>query len=180
MTESQFQTLQITPCFKASTARFAKLFAYITMMVVSQDVFFTIYVAKDLANHISANTLVLVTNCVILLLAFLALCEITFIWRRTYTTKIIITGHHIEYIEGVTSQRSVKVNIAHIRTIDIEQTAAQRLLDVGTIRVAASSTDGYEITAEGISHPAKLRDFLKHRVGVILYSEAPNPDIQYN
>lgn len=177
--ELAFEPIHITPCFKASTNRFTKLFLFITLMVIAQDVIFAAYVNMNLEAHFSPKLLVMISNSLILVFAFLSLSEIVIIYNQIYQTKIIITGHHIEYVEGITSKRSIKINMAHIRTIDIEQSAAQRLLNVGTIRVAASSTDGYEITAAGISQPAKLRDYLKHRVGIILYDETPNSQIRY-
>lgn len=131
------------------------------------------------ADLMSPRVFVFAKTAITLILAICALTQLAKVFNQTLGHSIIISPHHVEFVVGIASKRKTKINIAHIRTIDIEQTLAERLLNVGTIRIAASSTESYEIEAAGISHPELLREYLKHRVGVLQFDEAPNPAIYY-
>lgn len=138
-----------------------------------------IYANTNLSDQVKPEHFLLFSNAFVILMTVLSVFKILNIYTRTYSHRIVITPHHVEFIQGIAAKKSTKINIAHIRTIDIEQTAGERVMDVGTVRIAASATDGYEIDATGINHPEKLRDFLKHRIGVLKYGETPDPEIKY-
>lgn len=169
---------EVTPCFKASAHHFMLLGAFISLMVMGKQLLFQVYVSANMTS-IPPNIMVLLTNGIVYIFAFMAILKLITIFRKTYGHRLVVTGHHVEFIQGIADKKSTKINISHIRAIDIEQTAPDRLIDVGTIRIAASSTEGYEIEAAGINHPERLRDYLKHRIGVLQYGEKPDPDISY-
>lgn len=172
------EPFEVTPCFKASSGNFVLLALFISAMILAKQIFLELYVSSG-TDSIPPHLFVVITNCVVYLFAFLSIVKLIKIFRTSYGHRIMVTPHHVEFIQGITNKKSTKINIAHIRTIDIEKTAADRIIDVGTIRIAAASTEGYEIEASGINHPERLRDYLKHRIGVLTYSEKPDPSIRY-
>jgi membrane protein YdbS with pleckstrin-like domain len=169
---------EAAPCFKASTSDFALLTFFISAMVLSKQILIELYVAFG-QSLVPLDLFVIISNGSIYLFAFMALVKLIKIFRTTCGHRIKVTPHHVEFVQGIATKRSTKINIADIRAIDIEQTAPERLIDVGTIRIASSSTEGYEIEAPGINHPERLRDYLKHRIGVLKYNESPDPNIRY-
>jgi len=177
--EYQPKPFTVMPCFKASASHFVWLTIFISATILGKQFLFQLYATTSFSSHLKPEHFVFFTNAFVIVMTLLSIAKILTIYTKTYSHRLVITPHHIEFIKGIASKKSTKINIAHIRTIDIEQNAADRLIDVGTIRIAASSTDGYEIEAPGINHPEKLRNFLKHRIGVLHYGEAPNPDLTY-
>ena len=174
----QPEAFEVTPCFKASSGNFVLLAFFISAMVLGKQILLELYVLSG-ADAIPPNLFVVITNGVVYLFAFMAIVKIVKIFQTSYSHRIVVTPHHVELIQGIADKKSTKINIAHIRAVDIEKSAADRIIDVGTIRIAASSTEGYEIEAPGINHPERLRDFLKHRIGVLQYNEIPDPSIRY-
>ncbi len=76
-----------------------------------------------------------------------------------------VTPLTVKSVYGIIDRKSQTVRLSHVRSIDVEQTALQRLLGVGTVRLATGGTDDYEVVLRFIQHPDKLQLELQRRVG---------------
>lgn len=177
-TNVQSHTFEVTPDVRASGSDIAMIVVFIFAMLYSKSILDRLFVAFD-KPPMPIEFYVLITNGTLYAFAFMALLKLIKVFRMTCSNRILITPHHIEYVQGIAAKRSTKLNITDIRTVDIDQTVAERVLGVGTIRIASASTDGYEIEAKAILHPERLRDYLKHRIGVLKYNETDDPSIRY-
>ena len=176
--EHQSHTFEVTPDLRASSSEIVMIFVFIFAMLYSKNVLDSIYVWFD-KPPMPIEFYVLITNATLYAFGIMALLKLIKVSRKTFGNRILITPHHIEYVQGIAAKRTTKLNITDIRTVDIEQTAAERLVGVGTIRIASASTDGFEIEAKAILHPERLRDYLKHRIGVVKYNEIEDLNIRY-
>ncbi|TDY63277.1 PH (Pleckstrin Homology) domain-containing protein [Aminivibrio pyruvatiphilus] len=71
--------------------------------------------------------------------------------RRSIKLKL-----HIDYLvqsQGILFTSSEKVFIQDIKTTELTKTLLERMLNLGTLRIATSGTDDYEITIKGFSNP---------------------------
>lgn len=59
---------------------------------------------------------------------------------------------------GVFGKKSVEIGLVNIKTIEIEKTLIQRILNVGDIKIASSGTSENEIVVKNIPNPEKVRD----------------------
>lgn len=64
---------------------------------------------------------------------------------------------------GLLARRINEVQINHIRAIDVEQKFFERLLDIGTLKIASAGTAGDEVVFLRIDAPEKLREEIQSR-----------------
>lgn len=62
---------------------------------------------------------------------------------------------------GLFSKRILELYITDIRTIEIEQSFMQRLLNIGTVSIDTAAPDDDELTAHGIPNPLHVRDLVQ-------------------
>lgn len=100
------------------------------------------------------------------LLAFLGLSR--FLWTYTANTYVI-DRNGVEQVQwyferGRLRRRAPRVNFAHLRGVDVDQSVLQMMLNVGTLRLASGATDNYEVVLHHISAPRALQREFQHRL----------------
>ena len=81
------------------------------------------------------------------------------IYKRN-SILLIVNSDKITLERGIMARQSIEISTRNIRTIQVNQSIMQRLLNVGDICVASSGTDVYEITAPAMPNPKEIRDIL--------------------
>ena len=79
-------------------------------------------------------------------------------WNKLYT----ITNKRVVVRHGVFSRFIDEVDIPHIRSMNLDQRALERLLGYGDLLIDASGNAGAEIVMKGISRPELIRDLITH------------------
>lgn len=83
--------------------------------------------------------------------------------RRSVKLKL-----HIDYLvlsSGIVFTTYSKIYLADIKTTELTKTLFERILNLGTIRIATAGTDGYEMTLKRFSNPDGIVKYLAdHRV----------------
>lgn len=91
-----------------------------------------------------------------------------FLWSYTANTYVV-DGSGIEQVQwyfdkGRLRRRSPRVNFAHLRSADVDQTLMQMLINVGSLKLAAGSTDSYEVVLRHIAAPRALQREFQRRL----------------
>lgn len=100
------------------------------------------------------------------LLAFLGLSR--FLWTYTANTYVI-DRNGVEQVQwyfekGRLRRRAPRVNFAHLRSVDVDQSVLQMVLNVGSLKLASGATDNYEVVLHHISAPRALQREFQHRL----------------
>lgn len=98
---------------------------------------------------------------ILLIAAFGLGILILLVWFvRTRMDHIMITRSHVVWTHGLLSKSSVEFDIGAVRTVRVNQSLLQRLLDSGDVAIFTAG-DNAEITVPGLPHPARVRELLK-------------------
>ena len=81
------------------------------------------------------------------------------------STLLTIRNDELTLETGLLSRNSTEVKIRDIKTIDVQQSLVNRMLDIGRIRVATAGTEGWEINIEGIEAPNDIRNMIQKLQG---------------
>ncbi len=101
--------------------------------------------------------------------ALLAVVSLSrFLWAYTANTYVV-DGSGVEQIEwywdrGRLRRRAPRVNFAHLRTADVDQSLTQMLLNVGSLKLAAGGTDTYEVVLRHVLAPRRLQAEFQRRL----------------
>lgn len=83
--------------------------------------------------------------------------------RRSVKLKL-----HIDYLvlsSGIVFTSFQKLFLSDIKTTELTKTLFERILNLGTIRIATAGTDGYEMTLKRFSNPDGIVKYLAdHRI----------------
>ena len=74
---------------------------------------------------------------------------------------LIVRPDGIALERGIIGRQSIEINTRNIRTIKVNQSIMQRILNVGDILVASSGTDEYEISARNMPSPHDIRQVIQ-------------------
>lgn len=82
---------------------------------------------------------------------------------RIYDVRFVIDNRGIESRVGILSlQRGlIRLRYEDIRSIRLEQTLLERLLDIGDVEISTAATGGVEIVFQGIAAPEEVQDMLQ-------------------
>ena len=82
---------------------------------------------------------------------------------RIYNSRYIIDEDGVESREGILSFRQSITRFRHldIRSIEVDQTLLERLLDVGTVEIGTAATGDIEVTFDGIGAPKMIQQLLQ-------------------
>jgi len=100
------------------------------------------------------------------LLAILALSR--FLWTYTANTYLV-DRNGVEQVQwyfekGRLRRRTPRVNFAHLRSADVDQSVLQMLLNVGSLKLAAGATDNYEVVLRHVTAPRALQREFQRRL----------------
>lgn len=77
---------------------------------------------------------------------------------KRFGVVLSIRPDEVAFDTGIFGRKSIEISYQNIRTCEVTQTFMQRILNVGTLSIASSGTDGYEIQVENISSPWDIRN----------------------
>ena len=74
--------------------------------------------------------------------------------------KLLIKEDEVVWTHGLLSKQYVEINMSSIRTVRVEQTLLQRMLNAGKIEIFTAGDDP-ELTVNGMPNPDKIRELIK-------------------
>ena len=94
---------------------------------------------------------------------FIPFLTIMFTIVRIYNVRYVIDNRGIEAKTGILSmhQRITRVRYEDIRSIELEQTLLERMLDIGDVEISTAATGAVEIIFQGIAAPQEVQDMLQ-------------------
>lgn len=104
---------------------------------------------------------------------------------RIYNVRFVVDGDGIEARVGILSlhQRITRLRYEDIRSIEIEHSLLERILDIGDVEVSTASTGDVEIVLQGVAAPEEVQDMLqrermsRQRAGTRRISAAPTVNV---
>jgi len=88
---------------------------------------------------------------------FISLSIVVYVWFERSSHKLKITENKIIYEEGFFSKKIKEIKKTDIRSVEIDQSFIDRLLNIGTLKIATPATSGYEIIFYGLRNPASVK-----------------------
>jgi hypothetical protein len=100
------------------------------------------------------------------LLAMIAVSR--FLWTYTANTYVV-DRNGVEQVQWYFERarlrrRAPRVNFAHLRSADVDQSVLQMLLNVGSVKLAAGGTDSYEVVLRHVASPRALQREFQRRL----------------
>ena len=77
------------------------------------------------------------------------------------SVMLIVRSTEIALERGLIGRQSIEICTRNIRTIKVNQSIMQRMLNVGDICVASSGTDDYEIAAFNMPSPHEIKEIVQ-------------------
>jgi uncharacterized membrane protein YdbT with pleckstrin-like domain len=71
-------------------------------------------------------------------------------WLKEYNTVLTITNKRTIYQKGIFSKQKIEIFHHNVRNIETKQSFFDRVFGVGSISIASSGQDGYDISVTGI------------------------------
>lgn len=101
--------------------------------------------------------------------ALLALHAVSrFLWAHTANTYLIdrtgVEQREWYFERGRLRRRAPRIQFVHLRTVDVDQSVLQMLLNVGTVKLAAGATDTYEVVLKLVRAPRALQREFQRRL----------------
>ncbi|MBQ7264227.1 MAG: PH domain-containing protein [Synergistaceae bacterium] len=84
-------------------------------------------------------------------------------WLKRACMVLSVRADEVAFDTGLLKRKSTEISYQNLRTIDVSQTIAQRILNLGTLSIASSGTSGYEINAKDIVDPFGVRNEIQDR-----------------
>jgi uncharacterized membrane protein YdbT with pleckstrin-like domain len=79
------------------------------------------------------------------------------IWIERTSHKLKITENKVIYEQGFFSKKVKEIKKSDIRSVEIDQSFIDRLLNIGTLKIATPATSGYEIVFFGLKNPKGVK-----------------------
>ena len=85
------------------------------------------------------------------------------VMARIYNVRYTMDARGVEALVGrlSLSQRITRVRYEDIRSVEIDQTLWERILDIGTVQISTAANSGVEVILEGIAAPQEVQDMLQ-------------------
>ncbi|WP_018699396.1 PH domain-containing protein [Amorphus coralli] len=99
--------------------------------------------------------------CVILIPAVIGIVALVVWWLFNRATTVTVDDDRISLDKGLLAKEHTEIELSSIRTVKIDQSLLDRILDVGTLRVYTAG-DVPELQMKGLPEPARLREVLRH------------------
>lgn len=91
-----------------------------------------------------------------------------FLWAHTANTYLIdrtgVEQREWYFERARLRRRAPRIQFAHLRTVDVDQSVLQMLLNVGTVKLAAGATDTYEVVLKLVRAPRALQREFQRRL----------------
>jgi len=78
-------------------------------------------------------------------------------WLQEYNTTLTITNKRTIYQKGIFSKQNIEIFHHNVRNIETKQSFSDRIFGVGSISIASSGQDGYDIIVKGIRDSEEVK-----------------------
>ena len=103
-------------------------------------------------------------NPLLFLLAALTVVGLLIWWLSTKASKLTVTNKRSIQRKGLIAKFTTEVLHRDVRNIQVDQSAMQRLLGVGSLGISSAGQAGVEIQIEGVRDPAGIKALIdRHR-----------------
>lgn len=156
---------RLSPAVRAFVGLHLQALAGATLLLAPHLVF--LLTGLHLPSNSTASALILtaIAGCG----AFLSILSLSrFLWTYTANTYVVdATG--VEQVQwyfdkGRLRRRAPRVNFAHLRSADVDQSVLQMMLNVGSVKLAAGATDNYEVVLRHVARPRELQREFQRRL----------------
>ena len=100
-------------------------------------------------------------------LAFILVIALHMLYKRV-SVILIVKPDEIAVEQGFIKRTSIEISTRNIRTIQVNQSIIQRILNIGDLHVASAGTSGYEISIANMPDPYAIRNDIQ------TYERAPS------
>ncbi|MDQ0317451.1 PH domain-containing protein [Amorphus orientalis] len=98
--------------------------------------------------------------CVILIPLGIGIVALVVWWLIHRTTTVTVDGDRVALDRGILSKEHTEIELQSIRTVKVDQSLPDRLLNVGTLRIYTAG-DRPEMEVKGLPDPEALRAALR-------------------
>ena len=84
-------------------------------------------------------------------------------WLQCIGTTLIVTNEGVNWERGIFSRATNELWHTDVRNVQIVQTFAQRIMNVGTINVSSSGQGEIEISVAGIPNPHEVHRIIEEQ-----------------
>jgi len=78
-------------------------------------------------------------------------------WFRVYGKRLVLTDDEAVYVKGVFNTSTTEIRLADIRSVEVDQSFWDKIMNIGTVRIASAGSDGWEIEIDGLPSPSNVR-----------------------
>ncbi|MCR5346445.1 MAG: PH domain-containing protein [Fretibacterium sp.] len=82
---------------------------------------------------------------------------------KRISSVLIVREDEVAYENGILKRKSTEIGLTSIRTVLVDQTLVQRILNIGDISIASSGTEAYEVQIKNMPSPYAIRDDIQAR-----------------
>jgi len=82
-------------------------------------------------------------------------------WLRTHYTQLRVTSVRTIHRAGFVARKSTEVRHDDVRNLQLEQSALERIVGVGSIAISSAGQDGLEIVAQDIPKPHEVIELIR-------------------
>jgi uncharacterized membrane protein YdbT with pleckstrin-like domain len=80
---------------------------------------------------------------------------------RRFGVALLVKPEEISLERGMIGRHSIEISTPNIRTIQVNQSVMQRILNVGNLLIGSSATKDYEISVSSLPNPYAIRDMIQ-------------------
>jgi uncharacterized membrane protein YdbT with pleckstrin-like domain len=81
-------------------------------------------------------------------------------WLRVINIRLIVTNERVTLRMGVLSKNIREVFLSDIRSVQINQSFLQRILNVGHVEISSAASSDAEIRIDGIPNPNQVKELI--------------------
>lgn len=81
-------------------------------------------------------------------------------WLQTKADKLTVKSDEIVWEHGLISKQYTEINMASLRSVRINQSLLQRILNAGNLEIYTAGDDP-ELVIKGLPNPTKIREYIK-------------------
>jgi uncharacterized membrane protein YdbT with pleckstrin-like domain len=97
-------------------------------------------------------------------LVLLALIVFFAAWSlKSKTTRLIVTEERTILRRGLLSRQTTEVQHEDVRSVQVNQSLLQRILNVGTVAIGSAGHSGMEVEIGGIVSPQEVAALIRER-----------------
>lgn len=83
-------------------------------------------------------------------------------FEKRYSKKFILEPDYVIEQYGIVSRNRQSVPVASIRSVELEQSATQRMFNVGDIQVYTAGSGESEVHFQGVLNPMRIKEAIRY------------------